>query len=111
MNEQIISYSHQDYSNPLTCFSMQDYPEDGQGQMSQVHHGEKMLNDLPDGLAPPSVCVDSNIYFVNELLQRTSKDYFIPTKFFQANLGGGSETEVLALGHGVSRTCVSITLV
>ncbi|KIJ68889.1 hypothetical protein HYDPIDRAFT_122720 [Hydnomerulius pinastri MD-312] len=93
-----------DYANPLTRFSMQDYPEDGQGQMSQVHHGHKMLEGLPDDLAPPCVCVGTNIFFVNELLQRSTKDYFIPKKFFQAKLDGALEADILALGHGVSRT-------
>ena len=86
---------------------MQDYPEDGQGHMSQVHHGQKMLEELPDGLAPPSVRVNHDIYLVNELLQQSSKQYFIPKKFFQAKLGPTSETEVLALGHKVSWTEVS----
>ncbi|KIK81802.1 hypothetical protein PAXRUDRAFT_15051 [Paxillus rubicundulus Ve08.2h10] len=93
-----------DYANPLMCFSMQDYPEDGQGQMSQVHHGSKILEGLPDHLVPPCVCAGANVFFVNELLQRSSKDYFIPKKFFQAKLGGASEAEVLALGNGVSKT-------
>ena len=51
---------------------MQEYPEDGQGQMSQVHHGSKMLEDLPDGLAPPCVRVDCVVYFVDELLQQST---------------------------------------
>ncbi|KIO08465.1 hypothetical protein M404DRAFT_134486, partial [Pisolithus tinctorius Marx 270] len=93
-----------DYANPLVRFSMQDYPEDGQGRMSQVHHGEKMLEGLPNNLSPPCVTVGINIFFVNELLQRSTKDYFIPKKFFQAKLGGAPEAEVLAAGHGVSRT-------
>jgi hypothetical protein len=66
---------------------MQDYPEDGQGRMSQVHHGFKMLEGLPDHLAPPCVHVEHNIFFVDELLQQASKQYFIPKKFFQAKLG------------------------
>ncbi|KAL4065522.1 hypothetical protein V8B97DRAFT_2025781 [Scleroderma yunnanense] len=79
-----------DFANPLTHLTMQDYSEDGQGHMSQVHHGQKMLEELPDGLAPPSVCVNHDIYFVNELLQQSSKQYFIPKR------------QVLALGHKVS---------
>ncbi|KIJ15050.1 hypothetical protein PAXINDRAFT_78097, partial [Paxillus involutus ATCC 200175] len=90
-----------DYANPLVRFSMQDYPEDGQGQMSQVHHGEKMLEGLPNNLAPPCVALGTNIFFVNELLQHSTKDYFIPKKFFQAKLGGAPKAEVLAVGHGI----------
>ena len=98
----------QDYANPLTRFSMQDYPEDGEGRMSQVHHGEKMLLGLPEKFAPPSVCVDKEIFFVNELLQQSSRDYFIPKKFFRGKLDGSLTAEVLALGHGVSKTEVSV---
>ena len=86
---------------------MQDYPEDGRGRMSQVHHGGKMLEGLPRGLAPPCVRANHSIFFVDELLQQESKQYFIPKKFFQAKLGPTSETEVLALGHKVTRTEVS----
>ncbi|KAI6003233.1 hypothetical protein F5J12DRAFT_906211 [Pisolithus orientalis] len=93
-----------DYANPLMQFSMQDYPEDGQGWMSQVHHGEKMLEGLPNILSPPCVTVGINIFFINELLQCSMKDYFIPKKFFQAKFSGTPEAEVLAPGHGVSQT-------
>lgn len=86
---------------------MQDYPEDGQGRMSQVQHGSKVLVGLPDDLAPPSVRVDGKVFFVNELLQRSTKGYFIPTKLFQARVGPTPETEVLSLGHRVSPTDVS----
>ncbi|KIN97928.1 hypothetical protein M404DRAFT_47010, partial [Pisolithus tinctorius Marx 270] len=71
-----------DYSNPLTHLTMQDFPEEGEGKMSQVYHGEKMLHGLPQGLAPPSVKVGSNVYFVDEILQKSNGAYFIPTKFF-----------------------------
>ncbi|KAF9229197.1 hypothetical protein BS17DRAFT_689609, partial [Gyrodon lividus] len=100
-----------DYANPLTHFSMQDYSEDGQGWMSQVHHGSKMLKGLPDKLAPPCVCVGTEVFFVNELLQCSSKDYFIPKKFFQAKLGGAPEAKVLALGHGIPKTEICIILI
>ncbi|KAG2115683.1 hypothetical protein BD769DRAFT_1629900 [Suillus cothurnatus] len=49
-----------DYANPLT-------------RMSQ------MLFELP---SPPAAKVDEEIYFVNELLQDSSGDYFIPERFF-----------------------------
>ncbi|KAI6009905.1 hypothetical protein PISMIDRAFT_108880, partial [Pisolithus microcarpus 441] len=60
-----------DFANPLTHFAMQEYPEDGQGHVFQVHHGSKMLEDLPDGLVPPCVHVGHAIYFVNELRQQS----------------------------------------
>ncbi|KAI9571213.1 hypothetical protein HD554DRAFT_1998148, partial [Boletus coccyginus] len=93
-----------DFANPLTRFAMQEYPEDGQGRMSQVHHGIKMLDDLPDTLAPPCVRVDYGIYFVNELLQQSTGQFFVPKKFFQARMQESSEPTVLALGHKASKT-------
>ncbi|OAX30721.1 hypothetical protein K503DRAFT_704902, partial [Rhizopogon vinicolor AM-OR11-026] len=96
-----------DYANPLTRMCMQDYPEDGQGRMSQAHHGEKML-DLPEGLAVPSVRVDKKIYFTGELLQQSSRSYFIPKRFFQAYLPDGDaahpEPVILAIGNPVAWT-------
>jgi hypothetical protein len=99
----------QDFANPLTRYAMQEYPEDGQMYMSQVHHGSKMLEDLPDGLAPPCVRVNRAVYFVDELLQRSTGGYFIPKKFFQARMspeGPSTEPTILALGHKVSETGV-----
>ncbi|KAG8215855.1 hypothetical protein J3R82DRAFT_7809 [Butyriboletus roseoflavus] len=43
-----------DYANPLTCFAMQDYPEDVCGGMSEAFHGRKMLLEAP---SPPTACV------------------------------------------------------
>ncbi|KAG1735638.1 uncharacterized protein EDB91DRAFT_1250472 [Suillus paluster] len=71
-----------DYANPLTRFAMQDYPEDGDKGMSQVFNGDKMMFELP---SPPAAKVDGEIYFVNELLQDVSGDYFIPEHFFLAS--------------------------
>ncbi|KAF8833804.1 hypothetical protein BDN67DRAFT_868821, partial [Paxillus ammoniavirescens] len=94
-----------DFANPLTRFVMQDYPEDGQGRMLQVHHGNKMLEGLPDDLAPPCVRVDGSIYFVNKLVQQQGNQYFIPKKFFQARLSlPPAEATVLSLGHKVQQT-------
>ncbi|KAG2351054.1 hypothetical protein BDR07DRAFT_1456116 [Suillus spraguei] len=96
-----------DYSNPLTCFCMHDYPEDGRGNMSQVHHGLKMLHELPKELLVPSVFINNNIYFWNELLQSTT-GFFIPSCFFQGNISGCDAEQallqVLALGHPVVQT-------
>ncbi|KAI5988853.1 hypothetical protein F5J12DRAFT_728057, partial [Pisolithus orientalis] len=36
-----------DYANPLTHFSMQDFPEDRGNGRSQVFHGDKLLHELP----------------------------------------------------------------
>jgi hypothetical protein len=103
----LIDLPHQDYSNPLTRFCMQDYPEDGRGNMSQVHHGSKMLHELPEELLVPSVRVNGSIYFRNELLQSTT-GFFIPTRFFQANIPScdaeQASLQVLALGHPVVQT-------
>lgn len=95
---------------------MQDYPEDGGDGMSQVFNGTKMLLDLP---SPPAVRVNGTIYFVNELLQESSKAYFIPERFFlgscpptdEVEPGAQSNVKVqYALGRAVQRTnvCYSI---
>ncbi|KAH7928239.1 hypothetical protein BV22DRAFT_974816, partial [Leucogyrophana mollusca] len=84
-----------DYANPLTRFSMQDYPEDEGGRMTQVFGGEKMLLDLP---SPPAARVGETIYFVGELLQESSGGYFIPERFFLASYPS-SEAPPLATGE------------
>ncbi|KAG1800598.1 uncharacterized protein BJ212DRAFT_1287207, partial [Suillus subaureus] len=100
----ISSAIAKDYSNPLTCFCMHDYPEDGRGNMSQMHHGLKMLHELPKELLVPSIRVNNNIYFRNELLQLTT-GFFIPTHFFQGKISSRNaeqpSLQVLALGHPV----------
>jgi hypothetical protein len=96
--------SIEDYANPLTRFAMQDYPEDGGKGMSEVFNGEKMLFELP---SPPAAKVDGEIYFVNELLQDSSGDYFLPQRFFFASYGLSSDTAdklLHALGRAVQRT-------
>jgi hypothetical protein len=62
--------SIEDYANPLTRFTMQDYPEDGGKGMSEVFNGEKILFELPSPLAAK---VDGEIYFINELLQDVTR--------------------------------------
>lgn len=75
--------------------------------MSQVHHGYKMMHDLPDDLSPPTVHVGINIFFVDKLLQLSSMEYFIPKKFFEAKITPDNNTQTLALGHIVVRTDMS----
>jgi hypothetical protein len=100
----------QDYANPLTRFAMSDYPCDGGTGMSQAHHGEKMLIDLPSKCATPTVRVDGKIYYTGELLQQTSGRYFIPERFFlrkQVGETAGDRSEELhALGWEVDRSQV-----
>ncbi|KAH7903987.1 hypothetical protein BJ138DRAFT_1019772 [Hygrophoropsis aurantiaca] len=103
-----------DYANPLTRYAMQDYPEDEGGGMSQVFGGEKLLLELP---SPPAVRVGDTIFFVNELLQESSGEYFIPERFFLASYKStspatpvscdpepSSAKELYALGRVVERT-------
>ncbi|KAI5995503.1 hypothetical protein EDD15DRAFT_2140887, partial [Pisolithus albus] len=101
-----------DYANPLTRLAMQDFPEDGGNGMSQVFNGEKMLHEMP---SPPAVRVHGSIYFVGELLQESSKGYFIPERFFLATPStarpsppGQPSTdcmkELFALGRSATRT-------
>lgn len=102
---------YKDYANPLTRFAMRDYPQDGGAGMSQVHHGSKMLLDLPSEMASPAVRVDGHIYFTNELLQCKDHSLFIPERFFydtpkvRANEDG--EDVLLSLGRKVYMSDVS----
>ncbi len=96
---------------------------DCNGAMSQVQHAEKMLLDLPSEFVPPMVCVENESYFVNELLQLRSEEYFIPEHFFFANdlsealLRAGDygkeastgQPELFALGWTATRTAVRDT--
>ncbi|KAG1824214.1 hypothetical protein EV424DRAFT_1320857, partial [Suillus variegatus] len=99
-----------DYANPLTRFSMQDYPEDGGDGMSQVFNGQKMLLELP---SPPAARVDGKIYFVNELLQECSGGFFVPERFFTASYApvngrdsqdSCQENKTYAMGRAVQYT-------
>ncbi len=62
---------------------MQDFPIDGRGYMSQVHHGNKMTEHLKK-CGAPAVSWNDHSYFINELLLLKSGQYFIPTSFFDA---------------------------
>ncbi|KAG1819450.1 hypothetical protein EV424DRAFT_1472622 [Suillus variegatus] len=98
----IVNTIAKDYTNPLTRFAMQDYPEDCGKGILQVFNDTKMLLDLP---SPPAARVDGMIYFVNELLQESSGAYFIPERFFLGSPvveGGveGPDNKILyVLGH------------
>jgi len=95
-----FNLSIEDYANPLTHFAMQDYLEDGGRGMSQVFNGEKMLFELP---LPPAAKVNREVYFVNELLQDSSGDYFIPKWFFIASYASMGDTADKLL-HALGRT-------
>ncbi|KAG1828025.1 hypothetical protein EV424DRAFT_1318931 [Suillus variegatus] len=99
-----------DYANPLTRFSMMDYPEDGGLGMSQVCHGQKMLLEMP---SPPAARVGGKVYFINELLQERSGAYFVPERFFNASYGSSNQRdsqdlrqdkELYAMGRAVQYT-------
>lgn len=98
---------------------MQDYLIDSEGGMLQVFHVEKMLLGMPSELAAPMVCVDGEIYFINELLQLDSYEYFIPEHFFASYSSiSNSDTsgpfcttqELFTLGRTVTRSDVSVML-
>ncbi|EGO30569.1 hypothetical protein SERLADRAFT_432140 [Serpula lacrymans var. lacrymans S7.9] len=77
-----------DYANPVTRFSMQDYPEDPGKGMAEVFHGEKMLLELPSEITPPA--------------------YFIPQHFFTDMPPSGPQSakskSIFSLGNCVERT-------
>lgn len=62
--------------------------------MSQAWHGHKMVHDLPDRFLTPSVRIDGQIFYVNELV-RHKHDWFIPLRWITQ----GTEKELCAIGH------------
>ncbi len=105
-----------DYANPITRFAMQDYPVDGGSGMSQLQNAGKITSDLAGSVVSPAARVDGVIYFVDELLQLQSGDFFLPERFFQGepqlvksrssefqrSTWCGKEYELYALGRQVA---------
>jgi hypothetical protein len=99
----------QDYANPITRLTMQDYPEDSGHGMSQVFNGTKMLFDLPSDIVAPAAKNRGRIFYVNELLQDDRGTYFIPQRYFYGPVDPQDRlsTRVLyALGWNAERTQV-----
>ena len=91
---------------------MQDYPEDGGVGKNEVFNGEKMLLDIPSEVVTCTVRVNGLIFFVDELLQCSSGEYFIPERFFYSKSMDSAadslqDRELFALGYDVSYSEVS----
>ncbi|KAI0040147.1 hypothetical protein FA95DRAFT_1464700, partial [Auriscalpium vulgare] len=112
-----------DFSNPLTRFCMEDYPEFLGQTMSEVRHGEKMLLDIPADVGTPMVRVDGKIFYVDELLETQSGSYFIPERFFNRAVSDtipsqsdtqphatSPELELVALGRNVAASLSGFTV-
>lgn len=91
---------------------MQDYPVDKNNSMSQVFHAEKMLLELPPEQGPPAVRVDHELFFIHELVQLRSGEYFIPERYFRAPTHARPDVlpktlqDLFALGWRVTETNV-----
>ncbi|KAF7967502.1 hypothetical protein HWV62_34048 [Athelia sp. TMB] len=70
-----------DMSNPITRPDMVFYPEDGEGRLGEVWHGNKMLRDILDALLSPTLRHDKKIYWVDELVKRAGGQWFIPKRW------------------------------
>lgn len=68
-------------SNPISRPDMVFYPEDGEGRLGEVWHGEKMLRDVPDRLLSPTLRYKNQVYWVDELVRRTGGQFFIPKRW------------------------------
>ncbi|KAM6489231.1 hypothetical protein JOM56_015401, partial [Amanita muscaria] len=90
-----------DFSNPITRFAMHEYPEDTGDCVAEVFNAKKMLFALPPDIRPPAVKVDSKIFFIDELMQLSMGEYFIPTRYFRAQPTPNSVNvrELIAEGH------------
>ena len=96
-----------------SCYAMQDYAEEGSNSILQVFHDSKMLHEV---LSSPAVQVEGNIYFVEEILQDCTGNYFFPKRFFCAtrrvaegmtSSPEADKKEVYALGCPAEQTEVS----
>ncbi|KAF7982629.1 hypothetical protein HWV62_27053 [Athelia sp. TMB] len=74
-----------DIANPITRPDMVFYPEDGEGRMGEVWHGDKMLHDVPDSMLSPTYKHDGTIYWVDELVKRSEGLWFIPKRWITRN--------------------------
>jgi len=105
----------QDFANPLTRFTMQDYPQMTGSGMSEVFHAYKMNLGVPSSLVSPTIRVRGTIYYTDELLQKLDGTYFIPERYFcrvdeqRAMSSNGQriaqasdmDSELMAVGHDV----------
>lgn len=82
------------------------YPEDGEGRLGEVWHGEKMLRDVPDHLLSPTLRYKGTIYWVDELVKRVDHQWFIPKRWITRN------GHPYAVGYHVHSTevCLLISL-
>ncbi|KAG2155021.1 uncharacterized protein EDB93DRAFT_1247977 [Suillus bovinus] len=103
INNIAKAISH-DYGNPLTCFAMQDYPEDGRKGMSQVFHGKKMLLDLP---SPPAFFSSMSCCKILRETTSSRSSFFLGSSSVDDDVEHckKSDTKILyALGQAVQRT-------
>ena len=94
---------------------MNDYPRDGGKGMTDHFNEDKMLFDVPEDIASPTIRIDGNIYFMNELLQLTNGKYFILQCFLytkisrdNGNADAAAAEELHALGYKVERSDVCL---
>ncbi|KAF7980223.1 hypothetical protein HWV62_39337 [Athelia sp. TMB] len=71
-----------DMSNPLARAGMVFYPEDAEGKLTEAWHGDKLLRDVPDNMMSPTLRHGQKIYWVDELVQRSSGRWFLPKRWF-----------------------------
>ncbi|EGO25341.1 hypothetical protein SERLADRAFT_407768 [Serpula lacrymans var. lacrymans S7.9] len=80
-----------DYSNPLICYWMQDFPEDAGEGMSETWHGDKSLKE---GRSPPAARVGDNHFFMGSYSLAKDGLKHNPAK----------AKELYALGRAVEKT-------
>lgn len=62
---------------------MNDYPVDLGRARAEVWHGDKMLMDLPPELSSPTARCGDRIYWVNEVVELSSGQLFVPERFYR----------------------------
>ncbi|KEP45802.1 hypothetical protein V565_240180, partial [Rhizoctonia solani 123E] len=83
----VSSALQQDMSNPGVRASMQFYPTDGEGEISEIWDGEKLAHGLALEQLTPMVAVGSSHYFVNEFCELDDGTLFIPEMFLRRQGG------------------------
>ncbi|KAJ6614498.1 hypothetical protein B0H10DRAFT_1803312 [Mycena sp. CBHHK59/15] len=95
-----------DISNPFTRANMSFYPEDAGKKLGEVWHGDKMMRDIPDHLLSPNIRHNGKMYYVNELVQCTDGNWFLPKRWVTRN----NSKVMLASGYNVTESEASLNI-
>lgn len=93
-------------SNPVTRSGMVFYPDDTDGRLGEVWHGDKMLRDIPNHLLTPTIRHKGVVYYVDELVKMEGDRWFVPLRWVTRDAG----KVMCAVGHHVFDSPVRIVI-